>query len=140
MVYAPPFTICLILAFAITFFYSYHYNVCTSSVNVKGNFIFINVNHTIILYLQLLIFAADTQVLSDMSYWNLKATVNTSNLWNIPRILFDKHITCSSQADMRLSPTKVFQKLKTSGSFVKRMNPVAVKAVKLVTNRVLQFS
>ena len=64
---------------------------------------------TIILYLQLLIFAADTQVLSDMSYWNLKATVNTSNLWNIPRILFDKHITRSSQADMRLSPTKVFQ-------------------------------
>ena len=70
-----------------------------------------------------------------MSYWNLKATVNTSNLWNIPRILFDKHITCSSQADMRLSPTKVFQKLQTSGSFVKRMNPVAVKAVKLVTNK-----
>ena len=41
------------------------WNVYTSSVNVKGNFIFINVNHIIILYLQLIIFAADIQVLSD---------------------------------------------------------------------------
>ena len=102
------------------FLHSYHYFVCTSSVNagrnVKGSFIFINVNRTIILYLQLIIFAADIQVLSDMSYWNLQATVNTSNLWNIPRILLEKHITCSSQADIRLLLTKMFQKLPTSGS------------------------
>ena len=69
-----------------------------------------------VLYLLLIIFAGDIQVLSDMSYWNLQATVNTSNLWNIPRILLDKHITCSSQADIRLSLTKMFQKLPTSGS------------------------
>ena len=70
-----------------------------------------------VLYLQLIIFAADIQVLSDMSYWNLlESLVNTSNLWNIPRILLDKHITCSSQADIRLSLTKMFQKLPTSGS------------------------
>ena len=112
MVYALPFTICLILAFAITFFI--HITIMFAQValtlrEISSLLMLI----TIILYLQLLIFAADTQVLSDMSYWNLKATVNTSNLWNIPRILFDKHITRSSQADMRLSPTKVFQKLQT---------------------------
>ena len=92
------------------------WNVYTSSVNVKGNFIFINVNHIIILYLQRIIFAADIQVLSDISCWNPQATVNTSNLWNIPRILLDKHITCSSQADIRLSLTKMFRKLPTKGS------------------------
>ena len=47
------------------------WNVYTSSVNVKGNFIFINVNHIIILYLQLIIFAAAIQVLPDISCWNL---------------------------------------------------------------------
>lgn len=44
------------------------------------------------LYLQIIVIAADSQMLSDKSYWNLKTTVDTSNFWNTPRILFHRHI------------------------------------------------